>query len=149
MTIVKVMLYTCFIRFDIKIIILYFISGISYADTVFYSPSSPPSGFEDLAAEQYTEVDVFFGGHKITAVFARFSPGNFSFDEPEKLLQAIPHAKNTPALIQALSGRLDTHSELVCYKPRFPKGCGHLQPNLHRRHIVFAFGRDSCALVLA
>ncbi|NOQ12889.1 MAG: hypothetical protein GQ583_00205 [Methyloprofundus sp.] len=130
MTIVKVMLYTCFIRIDIKIIILYLISAISYADTIFYSPNSPPAGFEDLAAEQYTEVDVFFGGHKITAVFARFSPGNFSFDKPENLLHAIPHAKNTQKLIQALSGQLETHSDLVCQKPRVPKGCGHLQPDI-------------------
>ena len=103
---------------------------MSHADTVFYSPSSPPVGFEDLAAEQYTEVDVFFGGQKITAVFARFSTEQFSFEEPEKILLAIPHAKNTSVLIQALSGQLDAHSELVCHKPRFPKGCGHLQPEI-------------------
>ncbi|NOQ65340.1 MAG: hypothetical protein GQ582_12590 [Methyloprofundus sp.] len=111
---------------------LIFINGLNipfcYADNIFNTSTEIPEGFENLASEQHTEVDVFFAGQKIISTYARFSPGEFSFDYPAQIIAAIPTLKNSTDIIQALSGQVKTHQHLNCQRPHYPKGCGTLNP---------------------
>lgn len=92
--------------------------------------NKPPAGFEDLAAPQHTLVDVYFGDRRLLEVYATFSANSFSFDRPEEITQAIPKLINKTQVVPALSGNLEQHSELICQRPREPKGCGILTPTV-------------------
>ncbi|MEM7082787.1 MAG: TcfC E-set like domain-containing protein [Pseudomonadota bacterium] len=98
-------------------------------DTGFEVSSAPPPGFEDLAGAQTTLVDVIYAQRLIASVMATFNMGTLTFDDPLEVIAAIPDAKEDPALLNALTGPLDTHSDQLCYS-EYETDCGVIEPDI-------------------
>jgi hypothetical protein len=108
----------------------------------------PPSGFEDLSAPQQNSIDVYFGDNKIADALALFSPTQFEFSDPQAVLKAIPHLKDSEknSVLKALTGNLAQHTELICQKPNQPVNCGRLKPEI--AGIIFNAGNFKLQLFI-
>jgi hypothetical protein len=100
--------------------------------TILQISGAPPPGFEDLSAPQHTEVDIYYGGQKRGAVLATFTPESLAFDDPSTLVELLPPLKENAVadVVAALTGSLAHHSELLCFRPGQPVGCGVLNPDV-------------------
>lgn len=89
--------------------------------------TSAPAGFEDLLEPMSVVVDVYYGGMMIATTSGVQEPGRFTFDDPASVLELIPSIMDRALVVEALSGRLNAHAELVCGSAPRP-GCGELMP---------------------
>ncbi|WP_257264313.1 hypothetical protein, partial [Endozoicomonas sp. ONNA2] len=96
------------------------------ADPVFLAAAIPPPGFEELSATQSSLVDIYFGNRYIGSQLASFSPGIIELPDPASLVRQIGDLNETTLITSALSGELDSHSELVC-PPNSTQNCGLLE----------------------
>lgn len=90
--------------------------------------SGVPEGFEAYMAPQRTLVDIFFGGRFILSAMAEFTPESIEFENPAKIVNALPRVAVKAALINHLSGPLPTHGDRVCDRPG-EDDCGTLKPD--------------------
>lgn len=88
-----------------------------------------PEGFENLDVEQEGVVDVYYGNVYVGAYTANFTTTGLQFDKPKKLVSALKNLNNLEVVTQALSGKLRTHSNLVCAS-QYAKDCGVLTPKI-------------------
>lgn len=107
-------------------------SGLSDAGTGLVT--SPPKGFEDLAAERQLVVDAYVGGQKAGEVRVTLVPGSLSFDRPDLVAAMVPQATDPAGLARLLAGPLSTNVPLACGLER-RDGCGVLRPD--RAGIIF------------
>lgn len=88
---------------------------------------SVPQGFEHLAAERKTVLDVYIGGIKLGEALASVQPGFVRFDDAQAVAQLIPDAANLAELVAALGGTLPSNAGLACSAAQ-RRNCGMLQP---------------------
>ncbi len=90
----------------------------SLAAAGFTVKPGPPPGFELLEknSHQSTYISIFYGGEFVTNILADFDNNTLEIHNPVDLLQKIPHLSpaNQKILLQALSGKIPTHQELLC-----------------------------------
>ncbi len=96
-------------------------------DPIFITTDAPPPGFEELSATQRSLVDIYFGNRYIGTQLAAFSPGVIELPDPTTLVRQIGDLSETTLITNALSGELDSNSELVC-PPNSTQNCGVLEP---------------------
>jgi hypothetical protein len=73
-----------------------------------------PEGFDILLLPQSTMVDVYYGGQRVGAAMAEYSPGKIRFKSPSATLALLPRLKNIGPLLTALDGELPTHADRAC-----------------------------------
>ena len=88
---------------------------------------SAPQGFEHLAAERKTILDVYVGGIKHGEALASVQPGFVRFDDAQAVAQLIPDVTNVVELAAALGGTLPSNAALACSAGQ-RTDCGVLQP---------------------
>ena len=88
---------------------------------------SIPRGFEDMAAERETVLDVYFGGAKLGEARAAIKPGFVHFDDAQAVAQLIPEVTDRAALAAALSGSLPSNAGRACSSAG-RNDCGQLLP---------------------
>jgi hypothetical protein len=90
---------------------------------------SVPQGFEDLAAERKTVLDVYAGGIKLGEARATIRPGIVRFDDARAVAQLVPDVADLAQLAAALSGSLPSNAGLAC--SAFQRtDCGVLRPSI-------------------
>ena len=100
--------------------------------------TEPPSGFEALAADQRSLVDIYFGGRYITSQMATFRPGFIELSNPVEIVQRIGDIKTPEQVIPLLSGELSSNASEVC-PPGTADNCGILTPPI--AGVIFDEGR--------
>ena len=92
---------------------------------------SAPPGFEALEQPQTMIVDVYFGDETLGVTQLQAAPGRVLLDDPAAVLALLPALRPgaEAAVLQSLSGELETHAGLSC-SPRWRQGCGSLQPEV-------------------
>ena len=73
-----------------------------------------PEGFGDLSTEEVSDVKVYYGNNYLGRMVATFDEGYFKFEDPELLKGSLTMINDRQAVIDALSGELDPHTELAC-----------------------------------
>ena len=86
-----------------------------------------PSGFENLEAPRATFVIVTFGGKQLGGFSAHITPDSITFDNMDLIARALPILKDKDSVIQALTGKLETHAEVLC-RPGQTRECGVIKP---------------------
>ena len=109
---------------------------------LFLPATAPPSGFEALAAEQRSLVDVYFGGRYITSQMATFRPGFIELSNPAEVVQRIGDITIPEQVINRLTGALNSNASEVCLpgtRPSSSDNCGVLVPPV--AGVIFDEGR--------
>ena len=89
----------------------------------------PPPGFEELADEQTTLVDVFYDNRLIVSAMARFDERTIQLLEPEKVVAAVPHLIGRDDVLAALSAEIDYTSNSDC-GGNDADDCDHAEPSV-------------------
>ena len=89
--------------------------------------ATAPAGFADLAGIQNTQADVYFQGRQVTSSFIEYDLEHVWFLSPVEVVQAIPTLENPAQVLAAISGELDSNSQLLCNR-RVRENCGVLDP---------------------
>ena len=93
--------------------------------------AAPPAGFEKLLKPQRTLVDLFHANRRIGQTFAVYKPGAIRFETPAAVVKLVGvREKQTPLVMKALSGWLNTNVGLVCSQTFRQKSCGGLSPKV-------------------
>lgn len=88
-----------------------------------------PAGFEQLEAPRPTAVTLYYGGALLGNFAGRATPSTLQFDQPEKILAAIPSVAAKDRVLQALAQPLPANASLLCRMPGGGDGtCGILAP---------------------
>ena len=88
---------------------------------------TPPPGFENLAAKQTTEADIYFAGEYLLSAFVEFDPSHVEIADSMPIVESIPNLKNRRRIAEALAGPLPTNANQICTsRNRFD--CGRLSP---------------------
>ncbi|HIE00144.1 MAG TPA: hypothetical protein EYP59_07620 [Thiotrichaceae bacterium] len=95
----------------------------------FYFTNSPPKGFEHLSAPQTTEVDIYLGNELLTSAMARYDLTSIEFINPQEITALLTQLKEPAAIISAISGPLNPHTEDVCLN-KLQQKCGVLEPSI-------------------
>ena len=88
---------------------------------------SVPQGFEDLASQRKTVLDVYFGGVKIGEARATIEPGFVQFEDAQAVAQLIPDVASLDQLATALNRPLPSNAGLAC-SATVRTDCGVLLP---------------------
>jgi len=89
--------------------------------------SGTPDGFEQLEAPRQSVVSLVYGGDLLGSFPVHLTPTTLKFDQPQKVLDAIPSVKNKAELLVELSQPLPVNSDQVCSAKR-TENCGKLEP---------------------
>ena len=96
-------------------------------EPLFLPATEPPAGFESLAADQRSLVDVYFGGRFITSQMATFRPGFIELSNPAEIVQRIGDINTPEQVIPQLTGELNSNASEVCLSGT-TDNCGILTP---------------------
>ncbi|MEO6359597.1 MAG: TcfC E-set like domain-containing protein [Sphingomicrobium sp.] len=88
-----------------------------------------PQGFALLSEPRQMLADVYFGGTKIGEAAITVRPGFVRFHEPAKVVAAIPHLRDAPAVQLVLAGEMSSNSGSVCSALK-SENCGTLSPQV-------------------
>lgn len=110
------------------------LAGNALADTglpttVFEFSDDVPAGFESLATEQTTFVDIRFNGKIVGSSSVTGDDERIRFDAPVTVTALLDGLRD-PQAVQALLGEtLPTNAGRLCYSRADPPGCGTVEPN--------------------
>jgi hypothetical protein len=118
--------------------------SVAYADTTIKAEEKaaddpnaiistlPPAGFEEMAAPEQTQIDVFYGGVKIGSYPATYDLKNVTFEKPEEIVANIPHLRDIhkAAVLETLKKPLDKNLAAHCPKEVIDQKiiCGSIVP---------------------
>jgi hypothetical protein len=88
-----------------------------------------PPGFDELARQRESLVDIYFGGRKVGEALVTTKPGSLQFKSPTDVLAQIPEIIPSPDVSSALAGALPTNNDAVCRKAN-AESCGTLSPDV-------------------
>ena len=91
----------------ICLFLLFIRSALAANDTV-------PEGFSGLPSEEVSDVKVYYGNNFLGLMVATFDEGYFKFEDPQLFNGSLTMVNNKKAVIEALSGELNPHTELAC-----------------------------------
>ncbi len=74
----------------------------------------PPAGFESLAEEQTTLVDLYYGNRQIGSVMARFDSREVELLDPAAVAAQVPWLTSKQDVSAALAGKREIRSEADC-----------------------------------
>ena len=95
---------------------------------LFIAMGGTPGGFENLAEPQKVVVDVYFGNRFIATHTANVTPTTIMLQDPERLVGMIGDIREREIVSQALSGTLDTNSQMACSIRSLRSQCGTINP---------------------
>lgn len=104
-------------------------SNSSTKGTLLAVRKEAPQGFAVLSEPRQMLADVYFGGTKIAEATVTARPGFVRFHEPTKVVAAIPHLRDPPAVQLVLAGEMSSNSGLVCSTLK-SENCGTLSPQV-------------------
>lgn len=93
---------------------------------VLASSLNVPPGFESLAEEQVTEIDIYFGGTYLLSTLASFNSEHVTIMNPAVVVSLLPNLINPIELQELLSLPLSGNEHLVC-QSAYQIDCGLLE----------------------
>lgn len=85
---------------------------------------APPEGFTVETAESRTQVGLVYRNQKIAFAMARFNASEIVFENPDRILAALPDLRDPERILQALSRWHPVNSERLCSDPGAFAACG-------------------------
>ena len=92
--------------------------------------AQPPEDFIDLVEPQTNFVDIYYGGLKVATGLATFTPSSVQLLDPLAVMPALADVTDAELVLNALTGPLPTHSDLLCLPGDNQEACGVLSPEV-------------------
>lgn len=96
--------------------------------STYSAENNVPAGFESLAEEQTTEIDLYYGGRYLTSALARFDHQLIRFNDPESIAALMNNINAEVDIADLLGNAFATNEHLVCYSNN-QIHCGSLETN--------------------
>ena len=93
--------------------------------SIFLAANEPPKGFEELSQNQQSLIDIYYGNRYLASQLIFFSPGVVKLNNSAEVVRLIGNLNDPLLITSALSGELNSNSELVCL-PTQNQNCGTL-----------------------
>ena len=92
--------------------------------------AQPPKDFLDLVEPQTNYVDIYYGGVKVATGLATFTPTSVQLLDPLAVMTALADVTDPEIVLNALTGPLAPHSDLLCLPGDNQEECGVLTPEV-------------------